>query len=109
MTRGGAPMPGWLVVVPLLAATPAAGGSEASGAPPAESPEASDEPLAAHRDGPDPNRLEIGVLPALAYDTNTGFGFGVVGTLAKFAEEADPYAWRLEALFYMTVLDAPGG
>ncbi|TNE50155.1 MAG: hypothetical protein EP343_09500 [Deltaproteobacteria bacterium] len=52
---------------------------------------------------PDPHRVEWGILPAIAYDSDTGFGFGLVGTLAKFHPKFSPYRWRLEALIFMTL------
>ncbi|MEZ4429606.1 MAG: BamA/TamA family outer membrane protein [Nannocystaceae bacterium] len=56
-----------------------------------------------------PKRLEFGVLPALNYDSDLGFGFGLIGTLAKFYPGYVPYRWRIELLLYATVRPAPGG
>ncbi len=57
----------------------------------------------------DPNRLEYGALPAVNYDSDLGFGFGLIGTLAKFAPGYRPYKWRLELLLYATAKQKPGG
>jgi hypothetical protein len=56
----------------------------------------------------DPYRLEKGVLPAVAYDIDLGFGFGALVTLAKFHPDFQPYRWRLEILAYATVKNTPG-
>ncbi|MCA9717857.1 MAG: BamA/TamA family outer membrane protein, partial [Myxococcales bacterium] len=61
------------------------------------------------KDDKDPNRLEYGALPAVNYDSDLGFGFGLVGTLAKFAPGYRPYKWRLELLLYATLKGKPGG
>jgi len=55
-----------------------------------------------------PERLEFGVLPAINYDSDLGFGFGAVAGLAKFKPGFVPYRWRLELLGYATVRRAPG-
>ncbi len=60
------------------------------------------------RDPNDPNRLEWGVLPAVSYDIDLGFGFGAVVTLAKFKPGFTPYRWRLEILANATVKRTPG-
>ncbi|HLT35170.1 MAG TPA: BamA/TamA family outer membrane protein [Enhygromyxa sp.] len=60
------------------------------------------------RDPDDPNRLEWGVLPAVAYDIDLGFGFGALVTLAKFRPGYVPYRWRLEILANATVKNTPG-
>ena len=57
----------------------------------------------------DPNRLEYGALPAVNYDSDLGAGFGLIGTLAKFAPGYRPYKWRLELLLYATAKSKPGG
>lgn len=57
----------------------------------------------------DDNRTEVGALPALAYDSDLGFGFGAVGTLARFEEGYAPYRWRLEAQAFTSIdSDAAG-
>jgi hypothetical protein len=60
------------------------------------------------RDPNDPNRLEWGVLPAVSYDIDLGFGFGALVTLAKFKPGYAPYRWRLEILGNATVKNTPG-
>lgn len=65
-------------------------------------------PAAAEAEPLDPDRLEIGGTPALGFDSNTGFAFGAIVTLAKFAPDQHPYAWRLEALAYMSVMETAG-
>jgi len=76
-----------LVGALLLAAAPAAG----EGKPPA------------------PERLEPGLMPILAGDSDIGIGFGAVGTLARFRPGCRPYCWRLEALVYLTVKPTDAG
>ncbi|MBK05824.1 MAG: hypothetical protein CL920_05390 [Deltaproteobacteria bacterium] len=51
----------------------------------------------------DPNRLEIGLLPAVNYSIDTGLGFGLLGTVVQFKEGYKPYQWRLVFLLYATV------
>ena len=58
---------------------------------------------------PKPDRLEFGVLPAVSYDSDLGFGFGAIASLARFASGFRPYKWRLELLVQATVKRAPGG
>lgn len=60
------------------------------------------------KDPNDPNRLEFGALPAVAYDIDLGFGFGALVTLAKFHPKFQPYRWRLEILAYATAKNTPG-
>src|SRR5690606_6966118 len=50
------------------------------------------------KDADDPHRLEFGVLPAVSYDIDLGFGFGALVTLARFHPDFRPYRWRLEIL-----------
>lgn len=57
---------------------------------------------------PKPDRLEFGALPAVNYDSDLGFGFGAIVSLAKFAPGFRPYRWRLELLVNATVKRAPG-
>jgi hypothetical protein len=60
------------------------------------------------RDPDDPHRLEVGVLPAVSYDIDLGFGFGALATLARFHPDFRPYRWRLEILLNATVKNTPG-
>jgi hypothetical protein len=57
---------------------------------------------------PKPDRLEFGALPAVSYDTDLGFGFGLIASFARFATGYSPYKWRLELLLSATVKRAPG-
>lgn len=57
---------------------------------------------------PKPNRIEFGALPAINYDTDLGFGFGAIASVARFATGYRPYKWRLELQAYATVKRAPG-
>ena len=50
----------------------------------------------------DPHRTEIGVVPAIGYDSDSGFGFGFASSLARFAPARDPYDWRLQAVGFLT-------
>lgn len=52
---------------------------------------------AAEAESLEPNRTETGLLPAVAYDSDLGMGFGAIGSLARFEEGYEPYRWRLEA------------
>ncbi|HWN67228.1 MAG TPA: BamA/TamA family outer membrane protein, partial [Haliangium sp.] len=81
----------------------------AAASAPAPEPEPAVEPAAAGADDKDPNRLEFGVLPALNYDSDTGFGFGVIGTLVRFAPDYRPYRWRIKYLLYATLKSSPDG
>lgn len=56
-----------------------------------------------------PDRFEWGVLPAIAGNTDTGVGFGVLVNLAQFKPGFYPYRWRIELLVYMTAKEAPDG
>ncbi|MCB9640662.1 MAG: BamA/TamA family outer membrane protein [Myxococcales bacterium] len=57
----------------------------------------------------DPNRLEIGGLPAVNYNIDTGFGVGVILNLARFAPGYYPYRWRLFLQIYTTLRPDPAG
>ncbi len=54
-------------------------------------------------------RFEFGALPAINYNTDLGFGFGVIGSLVRFAPGYQPFRWRLELLLYATVKSVDGG
>jgi len=56
-----------------------------------------------------PERLEFGGLPATNYDSDLGFGFGVVASLAKFKPGYNPYRWRIQMLLYATAKRSPSG
>ncbi len=57
----------------------------------------------------DPNRTEVGLLPAINYDSDLGFGFGVLAAIARFEEGVEPYAWRIQVLLYATARDRGAG
>jgi len=57
----------------------------------------------------EPDRYEIGVMPAIAGNSDYGFGFGAVGSLARFSSGHHPYRWRLEALVFLSVKQGPEG
>ena len=59
--------------------------------------------------GKDPERLEVGGLPALNYDSDRGLGLGAVVNLARFDPAYEPYRWRLRLVLYATLKQAPGG
>lgn len=60
--------------------------------PPAEAPEAE-----APEDG-----FSMGALPALNYNTDEGFGYGVIGTLYWYRGGVEPYRSALTVRFFMT-------
>jgi surface antigen Omp85-like protein len=60
-------------------------------------------------EAPGATRLEPGVLPAVAYDSDTGLGAGAIVTLARFAPGYTPYRWRVQAQIYAAIKRAPGG
>ncbi len=66
-------------------------------------------PTAAKPDDKDPYRIEFGGLPATNYDSDIGFGFGVIGTVVRFHPAYRPFRWRLEFLAYAAVKKSPDG
>ncbi len=60
-------------------------------------------------EAPAPVRLEPGFTPILSGDTDLGFGFGGIGSLARFRPGCAPYCWRVEAMAYLTVRIDDGG
>jgi len=52
---------------------------------------------------------EVGIIPAVAYDSSTGTGFGLISNIANFVEGFQPYRWRLTGQAYMTFKEGPGG
>jgi len=99
----------WLFVALCVAAPVAVAGPQPSGAKNTPTPKVKSKQKARKAKKQDPNRLEWGILPAIAGDTDTGVGFGVICNLAKFAPGYYPYRWRLEFLVYMTAKEAPDG
>jgi hypothetical protein len=75
---------------------------------PGITPSASADEKAAPR-GPDPVRFEPGFTPIISGDSDLGFGFGGVGSLARFRPECEPFCYRLEAMVYLTVRNGEGG
>lgn len=99
-----------LVLLLALASPPEGEGEGPAAAPvePAPVEPAPTKPKKKKKDPHDPNRLEWGVLPAVSYDIDLGFGFGALVTLAKFKPGYAPYRWRLEILGNATVKNTPG-
>lgn len=61
-------------------------------------------------DRPDPSRLEVAALPAIAYDSDLGLTLGALVAVAQFDPARAPYRWRLEFLLSTTVKhEADGG
>lgn len=97
-----------LVAMLALAGAPPAVAQESGEAAEAAAAQPAPEATAAP-DDKDPRRLEFGVLPALNYDSDLGFGFGVIGTLVRFDPGYRPYRWRIKYLLYATVKSSPDG
>jgi outer membrane protein assembly factor BamA len=66
-------------------------------------------PVARAADAPRPERYEFGGTPVITGDSDIGFGFGALVSLARFRPGFYPYRWRAEILAMMTVKDAPDG
>lgn len=56
----------------------------------------------------DPKRTEVGVIPAINYNSDFGLGLGVYAVMAKFSPDRRPYAWRLTGLTYATLKTQDG-
>ena len=54
-------------------------------------------------------RTEASVLPGAAFDSNLGFGFGVVGDITRFNPEYTPYKARINAQVFLYLAGRPGG
>lgn len=50
-----------------------------------------------------PSRTEFGLIPAVAYDSDLGLGFGALAVIARLSEDRQPFDWRLQILAYATV------
>lgn len=96
-----------VAAVALLDARAAAADEVGAGA--AEDAGTASVPEEAASDGKDPRRIEFGILPALNYDSDRGFGFGAIGTVVSFAPGHRPFQWRLEFLLYATAKSSPDG
>jgi hypothetical protein len=94
----------WLLGPPDDPASPGDGADTQ----PASEPKKTKKKKRKKRDPNDPHRLEVGVLPAVSYDIDLGFGFGALATLARFHPDFQPYRWRLEILLNATVKNTPG-
>ncbi len=82
--------------------------SQAKPPEPAQPDAAAEEPKTNKKEK-DPHRLEWGVLPAVNYDSDLGFGFGAVGTVVRFHPGINPFRWRLNLQLYATVKRKPAG
>lgn len=60
-------------------------------------------------DLPDPNRREFGGIPVLCGDSDIGFGFGALFSMAGYREHYDPYVWRMECMIMMSAKSKPYG
>lgn len=49
-----------------------------------------------------PEGLSFGGVPALSYNSDTGFGFGAVGSIYKKDPNIQPYAWSVDAVAFAT-------
>ncbi len=55
----------------------------------------------------DPHRLQWGLMPEVSYSSDTGFGFGVQGSLARYKPGYWPFLWRLKAQVSMSIKAIP--
>jgi hypothetical protein len=58
---------------------------------------------------PPPTRTEVGVFPGVNYNSDLGLGMGAVVGIARIAPDAEPYRWRMQALLYLSLKEAPEG
>ncbi|MFO0549753.1 MAG: BamA/TamA family outer membrane protein [Polyangiaceae bacterium] len=67
-------------------------------------------PCSARADDKKPEEYwEPGIIPAVNYDSDIGFGFGAIGSLARFEPGYEPFRARLEAQVFLSVaVDAAG-
>jgi hypothetical protein len=54
-------------------------------------------------------RMEWALLPAIGYDSDIGFKFGALTIFSKPSPVHEPYRWRTEAQFQMSVKRGPNG
>ena len=54
-------------------------------------------------------KTELNFFPLIGGDSDTGFGFGVVGDLAHLSPGYEPYRWRLEAGAFITFKPGDNG
>jgi len=57
----------------------------------------------------DPSRLEIGLLPAINYNSDLGVGVGAIMTLVRFGPRFNPFRWRLTAQAFASLRDQGNG
>lgn len=86
-----------LIALSALAQDPAAESGDASSAAPPEEAPVSDEPW--NRKG-----WGWGGLPALNYNSDEGFGFGVVASLYRYDGEHQPYKTSWDLILFATTL-----
>ncbi len=60
-------------------------------------------------EGPNPNRVEFGLLPAINFNSDLGVGVGAVVTVARFSEGLNPFDWRLSLLVFLSLRDQGDG
>ena len=84
-------------------------GGAAEGAASASRTPLGQDPEATVHEVLDPDRLEFAVLPGVSANSDTGVGFGVLGTLAGFEPGYDPFRWRFELFLFLTLKEAPDG
>jgi len=58
---------------------------------------------------PAEKKTEVSVLPGAAYDSNLGFGFGVIGDIARFHPDYDPFKARVSAQLFLYLGPNPSG
>ncbi|MCA9670806.1 MAG: BamA/TamA family outer membrane protein [Myxococcales bacterium] len=83
------------LLLALLAATPRLAGADSAKAAP--------KPLK------NPDRREIGLLPAVSFSTDIGLGLGAVASWTRFARGKAPFKYRIEALFLFTLKQSESG
>lgn len=60
-------------------------------------------PDAAAQESPSETGLEIGALPAVNFDSDEGFGYGVIAELYQYGEGGrDPYVWTVQPTVFLT-------
>ena len=55
------------------------------------------------------SRREYAVVPLAGGDTDIGFGFGALGSVAELAPGVEPFVWRLEGTAFVTWKSDDGG
>jgi len=78
-------------------------------ATPARAAEQDVEPTEDAAEDLDPNRWEPAAIPAINYSSDIGFGFGAVGSLARFEEGFNPYRARVQLLVLMAAKEDATG